>query len=387
MCRRRKLTIFTTLEPCTSRGHPKLPCVERLIERRLGRVVIGTVDPNPDVQGLGILRLRAAGIAVSFFDETAMAEVEELNREFFRAMRATAPFRRALDPRHMERLAAQRLDDWYRTLNRIYWSRNFDRTSAAVFSHLVEVVGGVSLLASSKSKPDVDPKAFIAKAVAWWLALAGKVGVRSVEDLLWDKFPGVCPYCHEVPHDPSECSHRKASANGPDWPGLATIGQARERPSSVAEWQQLFAKIYPVQQTEEFGPSFGRLAEELGELAEALRVFSAQPGYFLSEAADVFAWLMHIANIVDFKDGVRREAIGVRLSASMCRLYPDACKDCGRSVCACPPILQNTIGRIAHEVPPERGGATATGRFMNPDAARRLFSPPGPNETVSDPSS
>lgn len=77
-------TIYTTLEPCVERNHPKVPCAARLVERRVKRVVIGMLDPNQSVTGKGILQLRRGGIAVDLSTPGQMAEIEDLNRDFIR---------------------------------------------------------------------------------------------------------------------------------------------------------------------------------------------------------------------------------------------------------------------------------------------------------------
>ena len=83
-------TVYTTLEPCTTRKHPRVSCAERLIERKVARVVIGMLDPNPLTSGKGQRKLREADIVTDLFPSELTAEVEKQNREFAREQRTSA---------------------------------------------------------------------------------------------------------------------------------------------------------------------------------------------------------------------------------------------------------------------------------------------------------
>ena len=82
-------TLYTTLEPCTTQP-PKRPCAERILARRISRVVIGMLDPDQRICGKGIQRLRQGNVQVDLFPPELMAEVEEMNRDFISDQHAKA---------------------------------------------------------------------------------------------------------------------------------------------------------------------------------------------------------------------------------------------------------------------------------------------------------
>lgn len=78
----RGATAYVSLEPCSHFGRTP-PCSDALIEAGVSRVMIATEDLNPDVNGKGIERLRAAGIEVQVGEmETEARQLNEAHTTY-----------------------------------------------------------------------------------------------------------------------------------------------------------------------------------------------------------------------------------------------------------------------------------------------------------------
>lgn len=85
----KEATIYVSLEPCSHYGKTP-PCAELIIKKQILRVVIGCLDPFPEVSGRGVRMLREAGVEV--VTGVMEEEARELNRVFMTFQEKRRPY-------------------------------------------------------------------------------------------------------------------------------------------------------------------------------------------------------------------------------------------------------------------------------------------------------
>ena len=75
-------TLYTSLEPCSTRASRPRPCAELIIEAGIGRVVLAWREPDLFVNGRGVERLEESGVQVVEIPDLA-ADAREVNVHLF----------------------------------------------------------------------------------------------------------------------------------------------------------------------------------------------------------------------------------------------------------------------------------------------------------------
>ena len=87
-------TLYVTMEPCAHHGTTP-PCVEAILAAGIGRVVAGSLDPNPEARG-GLERLGAEGVEVELVDSAQARRQNEAWRTWVSLGRPFVTFKAAV---------------------------------------------------------------------------------------------------------------------------------------------------------------------------------------------------------------------------------------------------------------------------------------------------
>jgi diguanylate cyclase (GGDEF)-like protein len=241
------------------------------------------------------------------------------------------------------------MDEFRRTMNLNQWvdmfrlvyypTQNYERSRYQVFARVAKNLAGGSQNILRKRNADAAYE-FLGKLFAWYCALVTAVGQDDLEEIVWFKYPAACPRCRE---NPCSCEGEPGAI---DWEALQDlqVDNERLRPKTLREWQTMFAGVYrdPVaglprkDDSSVLSALLTRLAEELGEVGEAIcldgRIDPSALFAVRNELADVFAWMMALANNIHLMGS---NVAGFMIEDRAWQMYPNKCYHCQESPCQC----------------------------------------------------
>jgi len=234
------------------------------------------------------------------------------------------------------------LSYWVSMFNDVYWrTANYGKPASQLLLRMYKnfSAGSHSML---RGRRIADTSKYIAKMFAWYCAII-TAKQASIEDVIWSKYPGVCPRCLEQPcscgDDPSDIQ----------WAELRNLSMrnTHERPTSLRNWQAMFSRIYPLTTIDSMPECerelavyrvYTRLVEEMGELTETIdqdsRVDPDVTAALNNELADVFAWLMALANHAQLLSGINQQ---FNVAECVWSHFPNTCYACKINPCQCVP--------------------------------------------------
>ncbi|MEM3713059.1 MAG: MazG nucleotide pyrophosphohydrolase domain-containing protein [Thermoproteota archaeon] len=225
------------------------------------------------------------------------------------------------------------LDRWVKFFDEIYGERNRGMMNEEIWLHVVEEVAELTEdLRKTHIKPRYNKKGELegvlvnfADIFAWLCAFVTRHG--SLEEIVWHKFPNICPYCFA--DKDCLCIARMSYMDKEEREKYLETHRKNKNnfPQKLDDWKKMFDRIYGninrVQSIEQIG---FHMTEEVGEVAREIRLRRKEE--LKEEIADVFAWL--IAIILKCEAITNEE---FNLADLLWQRFPNKCHRCGSKPC------------------------------------------------------
>ncbi len=176
----------------------------------------------------------------------------------------------------------------------------------------------MALIAESLRKEAREELVYRVPRLFVWLFAFCSMHSLDLEDTLWSKYRGCCPYCGAK----TSCFCIANESKGHLYHAEDDVA----RPVTVSEWQQFLFRIYGrINKLLPLTTVGLHLAEEVGELSRAFRLQERDGKKPLcDEVADTMAWLFALSS-----------KLHIDLGEVMWEAYPGVCDVCCRPKCEC----------------------------------------------------
>lgn len=220
-----------------------------------------------------------------------------------------------------ERIRPESLTEWQKMFSAIY--KEHDNQFYETPHLLLRVVEEMSQMAEAIRKDDLP--ALISKipeVFCWLMAYYDRLDI-DIEEALWKKYPGICPYCFRREKCLCITEDSKSKYN-PDNPKYKPFRRDRKKmPKSLKEWQLMFKKIYGnINRLESKKRLWFHFMEEIGEISREFRKNDRR--HLEEECADGLAWLLPFCTKLE-----------VDLDELTWNRYPWECDICHKEKCEC----------------------------------------------------
>jgi NTP pyrophosphatase (non-canonical NTP hydrolase) len=151
----------------------------------------------------------------------------------------------------------------------IYSEKNKSKTIEELFLHVVEEAGELAEALRKDTLDEITKN--LPDLFAWLCEFVSKIG-SQLEDVVWNKFPNVCPYC--LKEENCICiAHMKYLSEKEREVQLSELRKKKEKmPITLEEWFEMFRRIYGnVNKVMHFSDIGFHFMEEVGEVARGTK--------------------------------------------------------------------------------------------------------------------